>query len=186
MNLPNKITMLRIILIPIYMVVYLYAPPVLIFTVSDVVFTWKGIIAAAIFLIASLTDLLDGKIAREQNLVTNFGKLMDPLADKLLVTGALLCMLKLGTCNIWVAMIILTREFLVTGFRLVAASSGFVISAGMLGKIKTATQMITIIFATITGANMLVEVLFWISAVFTVISGYQYIHDNAGFIKDMK
>lgn len=184
MNLPNKLTLLRIILIPIYMIVYLYVKPVEVFAVSDVVFTWNGIIAAAIFAIAALTDVLDGKIARAQNIVTNFGKLMDPLADKLLITGALLCMLQNGTCNIWVAMIILSREFLVTGFRLVAASAGVVIAAGMLGKIKTTVQMVTIIFATITGINLLVLILFWISAVITVISGIQYISDNIRLIKE--
>lgn len=183
MNLPNKLTMLRVILVPVYMVIYLYAPPVMVFTVSDVVFTWKGIIAAAIFSVAALTDIIDGKIARKRDLVTNMGKLMDPLADKLLVTGALLCMLQQNICSVWVVVIILSREFLVTGFRLVAASEGVVIAAGMLGKIKTAVQMITIIFATITGANILVQILFWISAAITAVSGVQYIWDNIGLMK---
>ena len=138
MNLPNKLTVLRIILIPVFMVLLL----------NFELYTLAGVI----FVIASLTDLADGKIARKYNLVTNFGKFADPLADKLLVSAALigLCALgKLGTSTVigaWAAFVIIAREFIVTGIRLIAAAEGKVIAAGMSGKIKTTVQMVTIVY----------------------------------------
>ncbi len=130
MNLPNKLTVLRIFLTPVY----------LIFMLSD--FKGHYFVAAAVFIIASVTDFLDGKIARKNNLVTDFGKLCDPVADKMLTTAALLAFMQLGLCNIWIVMVILTREFLVTSFRLIASAQGVIIPAGIAGKLKTASQMI--------------------------------------------
>ena len=174
MNLPNKLTILRVILIPFFVF----------FLISPFFDGYGNYIALAIFIIASLTDMADGKIARKYNLVTNFGKFMDPLADKLLITGALCCLLSDGTVNAVIVMIILAREFIVTGLRLVAASEGIVIAAGMLGKIKTTIQMITVIAAVIFGKNLAVDILFWISAFITALSGAQYIIDNRKVFKD--
>lgn len=163
MNLPNRLTLLRIILVPVFMCVYLFG------------FEY---VAAAIFVIASVTDWADGYLARKNNLVTNFGKFMDPLADKLLVTAALLCLLELGTVTSWVVMIILAREFIVTGIRLVAASEGKVIAAGKLGKIKTVMQLIALTYAIIFGGGILTDVLIYLATAMTLISGIDYIAKN--------
>lgn len=182
MNLPNKLTLLRIILTPFYLAAM----------VID--FDYHYLVAAAIFIIASFTDYLDGKIARKNNLITNFGKLCDPLADKMLTTAALLAFMQLGLCNIWIIMIILTREFLVTSFRLVASAQGVVIPAGIWGKLKTASQMVFSIF--IMFALYFVEYFKWdfsifalvsnillgITAVLTVVSGIKYIVDGVKVI----
>ena len=131
MNLPNKLTTLRMLLVPVFIIVYLlgYEIPSLI-----------------IFAIASFTDFLDGYLARKYNLISNYGKIMDPLADKLLVTAALVCMVQTGIVPAWMVIVILAREFAITGLRAVAASEGTVIAAAWSGKIKTVTQMIAIIF----------------------------------------
>lgn len=163
MNLPNKLTVLRIILVPVFMLCYIYG---------------SMNIAAIIFIIASLTDWFDGYIARRDKIVTNFGKFMDPLADKLLVTGAFLCLMESCTVSIWVIMIVLTREFLVTGLRLVAVSEGMVIAAGPLGKIKTALQMAAVIVALITGSNIVTDILIYSSTILTAWSGIDYIVRN--------
>ena len=135
MNLPNKLTMLRIILVPFFVLfMTIEASPV------------NTFIALVVFVIASLTDMLDGKIARKYGLVTNFGKLMDPLADKVLVMSAMLCFVSSGWAPAWIVIVILTREFLVTSLRLIAAGEGTVIAADKWGKIKTVTQMIWIIW----------------------------------------
>lgn len=132
MNTPNKITILRVILIPVFMVMMLLD------------FKYSNILAFCIFVVASATDGIDGYLARKNNLVTNFGKFMDPLADKLLVTSALLIFVQWGQMPAWSVMIILTREFAVTGLRLVAAAEGEVIAAGMSGKVKTVVSIIAI------------------------------------------
>ena len=134
MNLPNKLTILRVIMIPFFIVTLMI----------DSIPGGKWI-ALGLFVIASLTDLLDGKIARKYNLVTNFGKFMDPLADKLLVCSAMIAMIELGRIPYWVVIIIIAREFIISGFRLVASDNGVVIAAGWWGKIKTVVQMIMII-----------------------------------------
>lgn len=134
MNLPNKLTLSRVIMVPFYVFFILMVPEYL-------YFKW---IALAIFIVASLTDLLDGKIARKYNLVTNFGKFMDPLADKLLVCSALIAMSSLGVIPAWITIIIIAREFIISGFRLIAAEKGIVIAASMWGKWKTTFQMIMI------------------------------------------
>lgn len=178
MNLPNKLTVLRIILTPFYLAAML------------VEFKYHYLVAAVIFIVASITDFLDGKIARKNNLITTFGKLCDPVADKMLTTSALLAFMQLGLCNIWIVMIILTREFLVTSFRLVASAQGIVIAAGIWGKLKTAGQMVFSILIMISiyfveEFNLdfdkfayISNILLWITAVLTVISGVKYMVDG--------
>lgn len=194
MNLPNKLTLLRIILVPFFIIAML------------VQFPFHYLVAGCIFGIASVTDTLDGKIARSRNLVTDFGKFADPLADKILVLTALVCFLQVGLLGSFGAIpviIVLFREFAVSGIRLVAASSGKVVAANIWGKIKTVSQMvgISVIFAMqvvleILGAmkvstGLVSEVfyyigngLIWLSTVFTLISGIIYLKDNIGFLKD--
>ncbi len=182
MNLPNKLTIARIIMVPFYLAAMV------------VEFPHHFIVAAVLFLVASFTDFLDGNIARKTNQITVFGKLCDPLADKMLTTAALLAFMDLGICNIWIPMIILTREFLVTSFRLVASAQGVVIPAGILGKLKTISQMVfstAIILALAfieepVASNekfvICCNVLLGITAVLTVISGIKYIVDGRKLI----
>ena len=136
MNLPNKLTILRVIMIPFFVAALLY---------DGGANQNMRYVAAALFIIASLTDMLDGKIARKYNLVTNFGKFMDPLADKLLVCSALICMIELRELPAWMVIIIISREFIISGFRLVASDNGVVIAASYWGKFKTTFQMIAVI-----------------------------------------
>lgn len=178
MNLPNKLTLARIALTPFYLVAMV------------IEFRYHYLVAAAVFIIASFTDYLDGQIARKNNLVTTFGKLCDPLADKMLTTAALLAFMQAGLCNIWIIMVILTREFLVTSFRLVASAQGVVIPAGILGKLKTASQMVFSIIIMICihfverynfdfGIFALISnILLGITALLTVVSGIKYIVDG--------
>lgn len=194
MNLPNKLTLLRIILVPFFIIAML------------VNFPFHYLVAGCIFGVASVTDTLDGKIARSRNLVTDFGKFADPLADKILVLTALVCFLQVGLLGSFGAIpviIVLFREFAVSGIRLVAASSGKVVAANIWGKIKTVSQMvgISVIFA----MQVVLEVLnamkvstgfisevfyyignglIWLSTVFTLISGIIYLKDNINFLKD--
>ena len=171
MNLPNKLTTLRVILIPFFCAALL----------------WKGgsaasmrYLALAIFIIASLTDLLDGKIARKYNLVTNFGKFMDPLADKLLVCSALICLIELGQLPAWMVIIIISREFIISGFRLVASDNGVVIAASYWGKFKTTFQMIAVILLilNIPALSLLTTICLWIALALTVISLIDYLKKN--------
>lgn len=191
MNLPNKLTILRIILVPAFLIIFNFE---------------KFWLAGIVFVIASLTDLADGKIARKHNLVTNFGKFADPLADKLLVCAALIALCstgKLGTplLGMWATFIIIAREFMVTGIRLVAAAEGKVIAAGMSGKIKTTIQMITIIYIlfsdlviyllTVIGLpvivhDILVNVFVIASVVMTVYSGAEYLIQNRALLDTNK
>ena len=178
MNLPNKLTLFRVILIPFF-VFFLLAP----------YFEGYGnYIAVAIFIVASITDFLDGKIARKYNLVTNFGKFMDPLADKLLVSSALICLVALNKIPAWIVIVIIAREFIISGFRLVAADNGVVIAASYWGKFKTAFQMVTVIvlILNIPGEVFAVigTVLIYISLVLTVISLIDYIAKNKDVLKD--
>ena len=136
MNLPNKLTILRVIMIPFFVAALLY---------DGGANQNMRYVAAALFIIASLTDMLDGKIARKYNLVTNFGKFMDPLADKLLVCSALICMIELRELPAWMVIIIISREFIISGFRLVASDNGVVIAASYWGKFKTTFQMIGVV-----------------------------------------
>ena len=171
MNTPNKLTLLRVILVPIFMVFMLYP-----------IVPFARLIGAAIFVIASLTDFLDGYLARKNGEVTNFGKIMDPLADKMLVTAALLCLTAEGAASPWISVIILAREFIVSGIRISAASEGNVIAASQWGKLKTVWQMISIVLALVFGAHLWIELCLWLAAVLTVISGVDYLVKNIKYL----
>ncbi len=173
MNLPNKLTVLRVAAVPFFIVCYMgehYVP------------------AFIIFIAASFTDMLDGRIARKYDLVTNFGKIMDPLADKVLVYSAFCLMVEEGIVPAWMLIIILAREFAIAGMRSVAAAEGIVIAAGMSGKIKTVLQMIAVPLLLLTsslahtsvydGFNMAGRIFLWASLVMTVYSGAEYIYKN--------
>ena len=176
MNLPNKLTMLRIIMIPFFVFFLLSETPN------------KDIIALVLFCAASLTDLADGKIARKYNLVTDFGKFMDPLADKLLVCSALICLVDLGRIPSWVVVIIVAREFAISGFRLIAADNGIVIAASYWGKFKTTFQMIMIILMilNIEKLALLTSIMMWIALALTIISLCDYIMKNKQVIGSTK
>ena len=180
MNLPNKLTLFRVVLMPFF-VFFLLAP----------YFEGYGnYIAVAIFIVASITDFLDGKIARKYNLVTNFGKFMDPLADKLLVCSALICLIQLELIPAWVVIIIIAREFIISGFRLVASDNGVVIAASYWGKFKTAFQMLTVIVLILNIPNKVFTILgtalIYVSLALTVISLIDYIAKNKDVLKDQK
>ena len=171
MNLPNKLTILRTVMIPFF-ILFLY---------TDWFHGYDKIIAAVIFIAASLTDMLDGKIARKYNLVTNFGKFMDPLADKLLVCSALIALVDLNKIAAWIVIIIIAREFIISGFRLIAAENGVVIAANYWGKFKTVSQMIMIILLLIDLGgvfDILEQIFIWLSLALTVISLITYIWQN--------
>lgn len=173
MNLPNKLTVLRVILIPFF-VVFLLG--------KEYIGSWSPYAALFIFIAASLTDMLDGKIARKYNLITNFGKFMDPLADKLLVCTALICFVDLHRIPTWIVLIIIGREFVISGFRLVAAEGGNVIAAGIWGKIKTAVTMVTICFMIPDFGGQTVHIieliLVYLCLILTVISLCDYLMKN--------
>ncbi len=196
MNLPNKLTLSRIILTPFFVAAML------------IEFPFHYLIALAIFGIASITDMLDGKIARKQNLVTNFGKFSDPLADKILVLSTLVCFVQLGLCSSIIVIIVLFREFAVSSIRLLAATDGKVVAANIWGKVKTVTQIIAIIlifllqfiielmnmnFISVGNSNVemfafvfniIGNVALWISTIICLISGVIYIWDNRKFISE--
>ena len=171
MNLPNKLTVLRVILIPFFVV------SMMIENGANQTFRY---VAAAIFIIASLTDMLDGKIARKYNLVTNFGKFMDPLADKLLVWSALICLIQLGQLPAWMVIIIVSREFIISGFRLVAAEQGIVIAASYWGKFKTTFQMIAVVLMILNfeALSAVTLICTWAALILTIISLVDYIAKN--------
>lgn len=164
LNLPNKITLLRIFLVPVFMLLLLEKIP------------YGDYWATLVFAIAALTDGLDGYIARKNKLVTNLGKFMDPLADKLLVTAALISLVEMGRLSSWIATIIVSREFAVTGLRIIAASKGVVIAASSLGKYKTVSQIIAIIAALLALPYSLA--LIWIAVILTIISGIDYFYNG--------
>lgn len=171
MNLPNKLTILRVILIPFFVVFML-------FDITGAADKW---IALVIFCVASLTDMLDGKIARKYNLVTNFGKFMDPLADKLLVCTALICLTSMNRLNVIVVLVIIAREFIISGFRLVASDNGIVIAASYWGKFKTVSQMalIIVLIMDLGGVwNVVGTVLTWVALILTIVSLIDYIAKN--------
>lgn len=182
MNLPNKLTILRMIMIPVFLVV-LYIPGL---------GMAGNIAAAAIFILASITDFLDGKIARKYNLVTNFGKFMDPLADKLLVCSALIALVDFDKVAAWIVIIIIAREFIISGFRLIAADNGVVIAASYWGKFKTTFQMLMVIVIIFNinlqlgWLNILGTILIYVALVLTVVSLIDYIAKNKDVLKDQK
>lgn len=175
MNIANKLTLLRIVMIPVFM-----------FLLLEGLSFW----AFVVFALASLTDFLDGFLARKYNLITNFGKFMDPLADKLLITSALICFVQLGMINAWVVVIILSREFIVSIFRAIAAAEGIVIAASWWGKAKTISQMFMVIVLLLGNfpfhlINLPVDqILVVLATVLTIISGYDYIVKNKQVLKD--
>ena len=178
MNLPNKLTMLRIILVPVF--VLLLLKPM--FGEAN---KW---VVLAIFCIACFTDFLDGKIARKYNLITNFGKFMDPLADKLLVCSALICLIDLKLLPSWFVVIVIAREFVVSGLRLIAVDNGIVIAASWWGKFKTAFQMTLIILCLINleALKIVTAVVFWLTLTLTLISMVDYLWKNREVINQTK
>lgn len=171
MNLPNKLTILRVIMVPFFVF----------FMLTDVGGAVNKWISLVLFVVASLTDLLDGKIARKYNLVTNFGKFMDPLADKLLVCAAMICLVEMEKLAAWIVIVIISREFIISGFRLVASDSGVVIAASYWGKFKTVFQMamIILLIADLGGVfDMIGTILVWVALVLTLISLLDYVMKN--------
>lgn len=177
MNLPNKLTLLRVVMVPFFVAVLLARP---FGDASD----WAALV---IFVAASLTDLADGKIARKYNLITNFGKFMDPLADKLLTCSGMICLIALDRIPAWVVCIIVAREFVISGFRLIAAERGIVIAASYWGKFKTTFQMIMVILmvANIAVLQPLTTIVMWIATILTVVSLYDYIAKNKQVLRDV-
>ncbi len=171
MNLPNKLTVLRVLLIPFFVAALLWDKG------ENMTLRY---VAAGIFIAASLTDLLDGKIARKYNLVTNFGKFMDPLADKLLVCAALICLIELDDIPAWMVIVIISREFIISGFRLVASDNGVVIAASYWGKFKTVFQMIAVVLliVKIDALSVVTDIFLWVAVVLTVVSLMDYIKKN--------
>lgn len=177
MNLPNKLTIFRVILIPFFVVLLLFD-----LTAYD---KW---IALAIFIVASLTDFLDGHIARKYNLVTNFGKFMDPLADKLLVSAAMIALADLKRIPAWVVIIIISREFIISGFRLIASDNHVVIAASYWGKFKTTFQMVMVclMIADIPRLQLLTDIIMWIALILTVVSLADYLIKNKGVMSEQR
>lgn len=178
MNLPNKLTVLRVIMIPFF----------ILFLLSEIGGNAGKWVALVLFIIAALTDFFDGKIARKYNLITNFGKFMDPLADKLLVCSALICFVELGKLPAWMVIIIISREFIISGFRLIAADNGVVIAASYWGKFKTTFQMgmIVLLIADLPGKGMdyLTKGITWAAFGLTVISLADYLMKNWNVMQD--
>jgi CDP-diacylglycerol--glycerol-3-phosphate 3-phosphatidyltransferase len=177
MNLPNKITLFRVAMIPVFLVFML---------ISQI--PYGRYIAATIFIIAALSDLLDGYIARKNNLVTNFGKFMDPLADKLLVSSALICFVELKLVSAWIVVIIIAREFIISGFRLIASDNGVVIAASWWGKLKTNVQMVMSVMLIINLdfaiINFLEQIAVYLSVILTIISLIDYMIKNKNVLNE--
>ncbi|MBQ8767513.1 MAG: CDP-diacylglycerol--glycerol-3-phosphate 3-phosphatidyltransferase [Clostridia bacterium] len=186
LNLPNLITVARIIITPVFLAVIL--------TES---LPHRFLIACIIFSIAAISDAIDGHLARKNNQITNFGKFLDPIADKVLTTSALLAFMSMGLCNIWIVMLVLTREFAIASVRMIAASGGVVIPANIWGKIKTVSQMVftilimllaeiweilTDINVNLPELSLVSNGLLWITAVLTIISGIIYLNDSKKII----
>ena len=177
MNLPNKLTLLRVCMIPFFVV----------FMLTDLGGAYGKYIALALFAAASLTEMLDGKIARKYNLVTNFGKFMDPLADKLLVCSAMICLTAQGRLAAWIVIVIISREFIISGFRLVASDNGVVIAASYWGKFKTVFQMLMIIVLILDlgeAARLAEQALIWAALILTVVSLADYMAKNREVLKE--
>lgn len=179
MNLPNKITIFRIILVPLFVVLLLVTA-----------IPYHELLALIVFSIACISDALDGYLARKRNLVTDFGKFMDPLADKILVCSALICFVENGQMPAWIVLIIIAREFIINGFRLIAANKGVVIAASVWAKTKTAAQMITcfLLILNIEGTvvYILEQIMIYLSLALTVISLVDYIVKNRTIMSDGK
>lgn len=179
MNLPNKLTILRVLMIPFFVF----------FMLVDTI-PYANLIALVLFALASFTDYLDGHIARKNNLVTNFGKFMDPLADKLLVCSAFICLVEQGRLPAWIVIVIIAREFIISGFRLVASDNGVVIAASYWGKAKTVSQMFMIMLlilrlpSTMTIIPILENILIYLALILTIVSLVDYIAKNIDVLKE--
>ena len=190
LNLPNILTILRVAITPFFLV-----------TILMETLPHRFLIACIIFSIASITDAIDGHLARKNNQITNFGKFLDPIADKILTTAALLAFMSMGLCNIWIVMLVLTREFAISSVRMIAATNGVVIPANVWGKIKTVSQMVFTIlimllgevyfvvessnvalFAKLPDLSLISNGLLWITAILTVVSGGIYLYDSRKII----
>lgn len=178
MNLPNKLTILRMIMIV----------PFVVFMLTDLGGGAGKWIALVLFVVASLTDLIDGKIARKYNLVTTFGKFMDPLADKLLVCSALICLVEMGRIPSWIVIVIISREFIISGFRLVASDKGVVIAASYWGKFKTTFQMVMVVLmiADIAAIQIVTDIVMWAALILTAVSLADYLLKNKDVMKDQQ
>lgn len=176
MNTPNKLTVVRMIMVPFFVL----------FMLTDFAGAAGKWISLLLFVAASFTDYLDGHLARKYNLVTDFGKFMDPLADKLLVCSALICFVEKGELAAWIVIIIMAREFIISGFRLVASDSGVVIAANYWGKFKTVSQMIMIILIIldIEALSILTQIFIYLALALTVISLEEYIRQNINVLKE--
>lgn len=179
MNLPNKITIARACMIPVFLVLFL-VPGI----------PGGKYVAGIIFIIAALSDALDGYLARKNNLVTNFGKFADPLADKLLVSAALICFVELGLVPAWIIIVIISREFIISGFRLVAVDNGVVIAASRTAKLKTTAQMIMAVLLIFhfnnTAYQVLEQIFIYLSLILTVVSLIEYLYKNKDVLSDKK
>lgn len=190
LNLPNKITVSRIVLIPIFIIFMVVDFGLGSFAIGGTILSVEHLIGALLFIIAAATDWFDGHLARKHNLVTNMGKFLDPLADKLLVSAALIILVELGSAASWIVIIIISREFAVTGLRLILAGGGEVVAANQLGKIKTATQLIAI--ASLLLNNIFFEainfpfgsIMLYIALFFTIWSGADYFYKNRRVLLD--
>ena len=171
MNLANKLTMLRILMIPVFIAVLVYSKD------RDIVYRY---IALGIFIIASVTDALDGYVARKYNMITDFGKLMDPLADKILVSSALIILIELGNISSWIVSIVIAREFIISGIRLIATEKNIIIAASPLGKLKTVSQMLSVILMllSIKAISLITDLSIWLMCILSVISLLDYIIKN--------
>lgn len=190
MNLPNKLTVFRVLLIVPFVLLLLggYERWGWFIILFGGMLEYTDYLALMIFVIASLTDLLDGKIARKYNLVTNFGKFMDPLADKLLVCAAMICLSAMGRLPAWIVIIIISREFVISGFRLIASDNGIVIAASWWGKWKTTFQMFMVIFmiANIEALSLITDIVMWISLILTVVSLLDYLMKNKDVMREIR
>ncbi|OEG00471.1 CDP-diacylglycerol--glycerol-3-phosphate 3-phosphatidyltransferase [Vulcanibacillus modesticaldus] len=192
MNLPNKITLVRIFLVPVIMIFLLIKFDFGEIIIAGEVVTYSEIIATVIFIIAAVTDGLDGYIARKWKLITNLGKLLDPLADKLLITASLISLVEMQRLPAWIAIVIISREFAITGLRQIAAAEGKVIAASKLGKLKTITQIIAVVLLMLnnfpfTFLHIPVDQwMIWIAVIITVVSGVDYFIKNLHVIKKTK
>ena len=178
MNLPNKLTVIRVLFIPLMVALYYLDP-------AKETLNWYSYLIAGLFVLASFTDFLDGYLARKHNIITTFGKFLDPLADKLLVMFALLLLLDIEVIGMWVVLIILSREFIVTGVRLVAMDEGRVIAASKLGKYKTASTLIALIFL-LVHVELIGLIILYVGVVLTVISGFEYVYKNRQILTETK
>ncbi|NGP44067.1 CDP-diacylglycerol--glycerol-3-phosphate 3-phosphatidyltransferase [Bacillaceae bacterium SIJ1] len=192
MNLPNRITVARVLLIPLFLIFMLVPFSFGAVNIGGTIFPVSHMIGAFIFIIAALTDWIDGHLARKYQLVTNFGKFLDPLADKLLVSAALLVLVEFGAVPSWMAVVIISREFAVTGLRLIAAGDGTVLAASQLGKLKTWTQMLAIITLLLYNLPFslwsfpFADIALWAAVFFTVLSGWDYFVKNKQVILSSK